>query len=199
MTAPVYLITGFGRCGTSLIMQILNAGGLPCTGEYPTFEAECPGHWLPSEWWAEQAGRAVKVLNIFDSVSVWSSIRYRAIWMDRDADEQAKSQAKFNSAFLPPEFSFENTRSARRRLAASLKADRARTIRQLADICGEPPLIISFEDVLKGSETIAERLREWSGLDLDVDAMRAQVVARDPKCYKGFLEMELMEKRTKGS
>lgn len=32
------LVCGFGRCGSSLVMQMLDVGGLPVVGSFPDYE-----------------------------------------------------------------------------------------------------------------------------------------------------------------
>ena len=53
------LILGLARSGTSLLMQMLEAGGYPCFGEGPGFEPCMPDD-IP---WNEVKGKAVKVLD----------------------------------------------------------------------------------------------------------------------------------------
>jgi hypothetical protein len=43
MSAPVIVVAGLGRCGTSLVMQMLAAAGLPCVGSFPDFEDDRTG------------------------------------------------------------------------------------------------------------------------------------------------------------
>ena len=40
MKRPTVFVCGHGRCGSSMVMQMLDAGGFPCFGEYPAYEPE---------------------------------------------------------------------------------------------------------------------------------------------------------------
>ena len=60
----IVLVCGLARCGTSLTMQMLQAGGMRCAGRAPAFEdfrAFAGGY--SDSWMREQAGGAVKVLD----------------------------------------------------------------------------------------------------------------------------------------
>lgn len=200
---PVYLVCGFGRCGTSAMMQMLDAGGVPATGEYPTFEGRPPPHQSGADWWPAQAGRAVKRLaeagaSYDDDLLAFlgtNGLSFRAIWLDRDPKQQAASAYKFMKAFIPRPMWVEPGRGGRRALAASYRADRPRYIRRLVQLCAEPPLVLTFEDMLARPESTARFVQSWVGRPLNVDAMARTIVQRPPTSYRGFLEVELMEAR----
>ena len=40
LSDTILLICGHGRCGSSLVMQMLAAGGVKCAGKYPDFEPD---------------------------------------------------------------------------------------------------------------------------------------------------------------
>lgn len=188
---PVYLVCGFGRCGTSLIMQMMQAGGIQCTGTYPIFEATLP-QTIDRHWWAGQAGKAVKILDLLGTPSFQlPDGHYRAIWMDRNPVEQARSQSKFNRVFGLRLYT--DTRRSRRGIQQQLIADRPKAIQALQRLCGELPLILRFEDVLADPAATARTLAEWSGRPLDLADMVEQVAPRSPDCCKGFFELTLME------
>ena len=90
------LVVGLGRCGSSLTMQMLAAGGMPVHGKAPTYEVEeaMVGR-MDRAWLAAQRG-AIKVLEPKRMPSLVLDHPGNAIiWLDRDPDQQAKSQAKF--------------------------------------------------------------------------------------------------------
>lgn len=35
---PTIFVSGLGRCGSSMTMQMLDAAGIPCIGDYPAYE-----------------------------------------------------------------------------------------------------------------------------------------------------------------
>jgi hypothetical protein len=60
---PIILVAGLGRCGSSLVMRLLDAAGVPTVGTFPAFEEQT----LPRDalgWVEAYAGRAVKVLDL---------------------------------------------------------------------------------------------------------------------------------------
>lgn len=97
---PLHLIvTGLGRCGTTMVMTMLDAGGFPVSGPRPSYEVPAafgPGRADPV-WIEAQAGRAIKVIDPtacpitrhpFSTPPV-------VICLKRDAKQQAKSQLRF--------------------------------------------------------------------------------------------------------
>lgn len=142
MTKPVILVCGFGRCGSSLLMQMLAAGDIPVTGEWPGFEDDRVGPDFDPAWIAAQHGRAVKLLDPQLFRHRFLPGDYRVIWLDRDRRQQARSQAKFIRAVqgLPID------RRGIRRLAASYRRDRPVAMAALRKL--GPVLTLRFEDLL---------------------------------------------------
>ena len=61
MTGPVVVVTGFGRCGSTMLMTMLRAGGIPfAPGAHPR-TTEHPG--LAAGLAAAQPGHVVKLLD----------------------------------------------------------------------------------------------------------------------------------------
>ena len=113
MPEPITIVTGLGRCGTSLVMQMLHAGGMACAGEYPAFEPEetNPASF-DAAYVAAQPGKEVKLLNLHWQEVQLAPAEYRFIVLRRDPREQARSHAKF----LRYTAGIEVDRPARRRL-----------------------------------------------------------------------------------
>ena len=60
------IVAGLGRCGTSLVMRMLDVAGLPTIGGYPDWE--CPEtqgllETDPAAWRSAVDGQAVKLLD----------------------------------------------------------------------------------------------------------------------------------------
>lgn len=187
-------VCGFGRCGSSLMMQMLAASGVPVTGnaEYPAYEDDRVGDGLRTQkatWLRELHGEAVKLIDP-QLYELPTGPRYKFIWLDRDPDEQAKSQLKFAAAFLLG--SVRQDRAARKALAASYRRDRPRAMARLATVSNVAPLIIGFESLLYYPERIAAELAT-AIIGLDAARMAACVRKRSPKCYPGMMEIELLE------
>ncbi|WP_104019079.1 hypothetical protein [Roseovarius nitratireducens] len=114
MRTPVLFVTGLGRCGTTMVMQMLQAAGVPCAGTHPAFEdIPVTPSGVDHEWLALQAGRAVKWID--PTVTRVRHPNGAAIFLTRDPVEQAKSQLKMIGT--------RNDRTARRVMAKSIQRD----------------------------------------------------------------------------
>ena len=188
MSEPITLVSGFGRCGSSLVMQMLEAGGMPMVGQYPAFE---DGRASPKHgdlaWLLGYPGRAVKLLDpqLFDIPRAASP--YCVIWCSRDYQEQARSQVKFARLML----GVPTNRHHVRAFARSYVDDKPAAVRSLiAGGCG-PLLDIPFEKTLaRPHDVAAELVEHCNHLPLNLNAMAAVVRQRSPLCAPG-LEMEL--------
>lgn len=181
-------VCGFGRCGSSMVMQMLAAGGLPTapgasqgSGEHASLEGALA---------AAVPGTAVKLLDLkmaaengvpVDLTGAWS-----LIWLDRDPRWQAESFRKFMRIAVGLRLSVAETR----RFRDSLESDRGPSLDWLSS-WGHPLLTIRYErilaDPLGQAAVIAEHLA-WAGLD--VEAMSRVVHARSPRVLPD-LEVEM--------
>lgn len=113
---PILFVTGLGRCGTTMVMQMLQAAGVPCAGSPPAFEdIPVSPSGVDHIWLNQQGGCAVKWID-----PTVTRIRHRegdhkgaAMFLTRDPVEQAKSQLKMLGA--------RNDRSARRAMAKAIQ------------------------------------------------------------------------------
>lgn len=168
------IVSGFGRCGSSLVMQMLHAGGIRCTGDYPAFENAAA---------IAAPGVATKILDPHrNPLPPGASI----IWLDRDRAEQAKSHAKFNRLLL----GLIAGREERRRIEASFSRDRHRA---MAAFSGRPMLRLQFEEVLRDPAAAAAQLAAFLGRAFDQGAAAKQVLPRGPACAPDLaIELLLM-------
>ena len=91
MSLPITVVAGFGRCGSSLVMQMLAAGGMRTPySSFPSYEIPHGIKVLMGELY----GGAVKILDPHVHQPPKGHV-YRFIWLDRDPVQQAKSMAKF--------------------------------------------------------------------------------------------------------
>ena len=57
------IVTGFGRCGSTMLMRMLDAGGMPVVADSrASFESELFRVPKPTDW-QQYRGRAIKVLD----------------------------------------------------------------------------------------------------------------------------------------
>ena len=98
MGESIYIVSGLPRSGTTMMMHMLLAGGMPIVADNLSGCEDVRTNDLQhnNTWLSDCAGKAIKVL--FPQVlHVPSSLRYKIIWMVRDLKQQAKSMKKFLS------------------------------------------------------------------------------------------------------
>lgn len=99
---PIVVVSGIPRSGTSLMMQMLAAGGVPllCDAHRPADESNPRGYFelravrgtaRDPAWVSRAPGRAVKVIHAL-LPHLPAERRYRVIWMERDPAEVVASQ-----------------------------------------------------------------------------------------------------------
>ena len=184
----ITVVTGFTRCGTTLMMRMLHAGGIQPYAEtlygYETNEAI----GLPAnhKWIEKVHGMAVKILEPLHHIPP-RGFDYRFILMVRNPKEQAKSQIKFIRAAGQP---VNDSRDVRRRLQASLENDLPKMIRLLQGYhC--PLLIVRFEDLIKQPLAQAMRVSEFCK-GLNYESMAQQVQERQPDCLPYLMELSMI-------
>jgi hypothetical protein len=137
-------------------------------------------------WFASLRGRAVKVLDPHRNPPPPFGA-YRAIWLARDLDEQAKSQAKFAAIMLGAQ---RPNRSALRRWARGLRIEQREAVATLGT---HPRLDLTFEALVGDPDISVGRLcnflRPTFG-DLNPHAMLGAIRPRPPECAPG-LDMEI--------
>lgn len=172
---PAVGVCGFGRCGSTMVMTMLAAGGLP------PVDGSSPGCYEVSDLAhifklgpAYFAGRAVKLLDSVLYYGVPLASEWRFVWLDRDPKQQARSQVKFISPFVTalPD-------GAAASFAASYGRDRPAALGALRRH-GEVT-VLRYEDMLANPRKGAKRLRAVFP-DLDIDAATAVVHRRDGAC-----------------
>ena len=183
----IIIVAGFGRCGSSLVMQMLNAGGVPCIGTHPDYE-DMRAASSSTILQVLTPGMAVKVLDPQHHLQHLDLTHARAIWLDRDTTEQAKSALKLLGLH-----GVNTTRSMRhsvRTLARSYASDRARALKTLGHAS---TLAMRFEDLLNEPKRAAEQIAQHIARPFDTLAAARQVIPRAPACSPGFeIEMSLL-------
>lgn len=185
MNMDLLIVSGFGRCGTSLVMQMLAAGGITPTGQWPAFEDPVVIRLTP-DWIAKNKGKALKVLDPH-RFRIPAGPKYRVLWLDRDHKEQAKSLMKFLGATVGIGFSPRDHKE----LARAFKRDRPRALQALQSAGAKDVLTLRFEDILSGPQGAAEAIAAFVEMRLDVSAMARAVMPRGPEC-RPDLSMEVM-------
>lgn len=154
------LICGLGRCGTSAVMRMLEAGGHPVHGTAPAYEPDT----IFTQGLDAERGAAIKIIDPHYCPQLPKVTK--AVWLNRDTKQQALSQLRFMG--VP-----ENRRNVRT-LSSALRAERSEALSHLE---GMEVLRLSFETIINtptlGAGLIARHLSR--GLD---EAAMAAVIHR---------------------
>ncbi len=173
------LVCGLGRCGTSLCMSMLEAGGVPVCGKYPAYEDDCilRDQISAGEILFLYAGKAVKwldpKLHPRDHLQGMAAI----IWLSRDPKEQAKSQLKMMGQ--------GPNRTMRRGMAKNIARDTQAILPRL--MARNDGLQIDFAGIIHHPEHAARIIGNFalpfcpSGV-FDYAAAAARVIPRSARC-----------------
>lgn len=165
-----------------MVMQMLNAAGVPCAGTAPAFEdIPVAPSGVDHDWLARQGGCAVKWID-----PTVTKVRHRngaAIFLSRDPVEQAKSQLKMLGA--------RNDRTARRAMANSVQRHTRHARAIVTNLFGAHFVLpLHFDKILRNPAYAADRLAHFCdllGLPFGAPDDAASVVhKRDAKCAPGL-------------
>jgi tetratricopeptide (TPR) repeat protein len=183
---PVVVVSGLPRSGTSMMMRILAAAGLPALadGARPADEDNPEGYFelervkrtrTDASWVAEAGGKAVKVIHLLLPY-LPQSRRYKVVMMHRDLGEVLASQRKMlqrsgaRGARLDDE-------ALRRTFAAQLRRVAAHLARRP---CFER-IEMDYNALLADPLPQLARLVEFLGLEADPASLAAAI---DPRLYR---------------
>lgn len=190
--AKIHAVCGHGRCGSSLVMQMLAAGGMAVTGRWPSFEdGRVLLQYDPATFVAAFGGHAVKILDLH-KFHLPAGPEYRFLWLDRTPSEQAASHVKLMRQVMGMAMTRAEARYTASRFAASYAGDRRRAWREMERLSPVPPARTSFEGILRDPAAAARFLAEWTERDLDIPAMVRAVIPRKPSCHPTMLEFDLI-------
>lgn len=179
---PVVIVSGLPRSGTSMMMKMLEGGGMPVwidgvrtaddqnpKGYYELERVKKLDKSLDKTWVREGRGRAVKVISsLLEHLPPDNN--YQVIFMHRDIREVLKSQGKMLSQ--------------RGEVGGSVGDDALQKyfevhLRKVKSFLGQEPgfsaIDIAYADVLANPETMAQRIRTFLGANLDVPGMTGVV------------------------
>ena len=184
MNSEIIVVSGLPRSGTSLMMQMLENGGLEVvTDRIRTADTDNPRGYYEFErvkkikydtaWLPETRGKAVKMVSqlLYD---LPSSEAYRIVFMERDLDEMLLSQEKM-------------LRRLGRGTAPRVDMKRAFTLHleQLHAWLGQQRhlavLRVSYNNLVERPREPAEHVREFLGGTAEVEGMVRTV---DPSLYR---------------
>jgi len=190
----ITIVTGLGRCGTSLTMQMLAAAGMPVTGPWPSYELEAANEQFNAEWVRQQKGAAVKILDLHRTNRALIHANYRFIFCVREHTEQAKSIIKLASTLEGMDF----TREQRYACVKDLMVDQRRALARAKQF--GRVMCVQFEALLTRPRHEALRIAQFVGLPTGgytVNAMVDCILPRGKKCMPDLSIENELSKRSK--
>lgn len=181
------MVAGLARCGSSLMMQILDAGGYPCFGDFPDFERE----YMPPG----KKCIAFKVLqpmlqpNRYDPSWV--------IWLDREVEDQAQSMVKYMVDQRAKHKRSPYSRVERRgalQIAKSNLRKQYKSADWWLNSLRVPHDRINFSDLVRDPKSVVGHLNGTIGLGL-TDQATSPVIDRPDRCLPFMLEHRLLRLR----
>jgi LPS sulfotransferase NodH len=188
MSSDVIIVSGLPRSGTSLMMQMLAAGGIEVmTDEIREADTDNPRGYLELErvkktktdpsWVADARGRAVKMVSalLYD---LPANETYRIVFMRRHFDEMLASQEKMLERLGKPA-------APRDQIVNSYNVHLQRLEEWLAKQSHMTLLEVSYNELVENPQHEAQRVCEFLGGEPDVEAMCSAV---DPSLYRNRVE-----------
>jgi len=166
-------VAGLGRCGLTMTMQMLDAGGLDIFGEPPAYE---PDHYAGA--WKTDAVKLVDPIGNELSGLLPAPGTLQWLWLVRDPKQQAKSMAKLLASQKRKVDQKVDWRWLRKTIRPSTR-EHLRFIEQR----GEELQRIHFGGIVDGPEAYVRLLDDLvlSCADLDTEAMAKVVDDRSPE------------------
>lgn len=193
-------VVGTGRCGTSMVCQMLEQAMFPMTGEYPTFEAEETLRADHARWLERLPNHVIKWIGPTCNrmPPMPEGFNYKLIFVKRkDRRAQALSQLKMTRMALGPHGKVEDGPVGVFRMKSALATDESQTYDHIIKVAGKNNILpLIFENVLSDPDLAARRICAFLLIPQDyAPGMARAVRTRSPDNYDGFLETELIEER----
>lgn len=181
------IVSGLPRSGTSMMMQMLEAGGMPLftDGQREADEDNPKGYYEnelvkrlseDSSWFFKTRGKAVKIIaQLLHFIPVDDLTYCRVIFMERDYSEMINSQKRMlerngkKGAGMPDSMLIQTFQKQTEKIKAMLKNRNV------------PAIYLSYAECLSDPEKSAKRINNLLGSTLDEKKMSATV---DPLLYR---------------
>jgi hypothetical protein len=189
-TSPI-IVTGLGRCGSSLVMDMLSKAGIPMLGNtsYPSYELNSNDFWVLDRLMVEKSrandkNYAVKILHQphLDKLDVK---KYRVILLKRDFRQQTLSQEKMLNVMGEK----VDLRAYQKLLVRDFEI-----LERSLKYC--VTLKMDFEDLIINPIGIAKQISVFLGNHERVEEMANCVISRSPDNFHGFMEFRQIANET---
>ena len=186
MSTFITLVSGLPRSGTSMMMRMLEAGGIPpMTDEVREADVDNPNGYYEFErikkvkkdasWMEDARGKAIKAIYmlLYDLPAEYS---YKVVFMMRNLDEIVASQDAMLRR-LDPDANGMESGLLRKLFTSHLD----KVIAWLATQAHFDTLYVRYNDILVNPTANVRRINQFLGGGLDEEAMAAVV---DPDLYR---------------
>jgi hypothetical protein len=184
LNSEIIVVSGLPRSGTSLMMQMLESGGVEIvTDSIRGADADNPRGYFEFEkvkkikqdasWLPATRGKALKMISqlLYD---LPATERYRVIFMERDLDEMLLSQEKMLERL-------GRKGADRDKIRSSYSLHLERLTGWLADQAHLSVLYVNYNELLDQPEREAERVSAFLGGQAPIQEMAKAV---DPSLYR---------------
>jgi len=187
----VYVVSGLPRSGTSMMMKMLAAGGLPpLVDEIRQADKDNPKGYYEFErvkkldkgdtaWLPQATGKVVKIISALLKY-LPADYDYRIVFMRRDMDEILASQRK-----MLAHRGEDSQKTDDEEMAVLFGKHLAVTDAWLKEQDNMQILHVHYHDILTDPLTQAQKVNVFLGASLDVTAMAKQV---DANLYRNRLD-----------
>jgi hypothetical protein len=178
---PIVVVSGLPRSGTSMVMKMLEEGGMPIvTDGVRTADEDNPRGYYEDErvkdlarvadksWLKGARGRAVKIISYLLK-ELPPANNYKVLFVRRDLREILSSQAKMLAR------RGEVSHTTDTRMVELYESDLWKAASLLKRARQFETLEVQYKEVLDHAEEQARRIREFVGLPLDVARMAGVV------------------------
>lgn len=188
----ITVVSGLPRSGTSLLMQMLQAGGMNIYSDnLRTADTDNPLGYFESEkvkslpqsaaWLDEVAGKAVKVISWL-LPNLPGNYHYKIIFMERDLNEIIASQNKM----LRRKNAQPGQQSAEQ-LFALFSKHLSVVKKQIRQTRFMEIIFVDYRDLIDHPQNISMQIARFLGADLNITAM---IKAVQPQLYRNRLESQ---------
>ncbi len=183
---PITIVSGLPRSGTSMMMQMLEAGGIqPLKDDIRTPDDDNPKGYYEFErvkqiaqdqaWLADARGHVVKMVSAL-LTQLPSSYQYKIVFMRRNMDEILASQKVMLARKQQPQ-----DKVADEKMAALFRTHLATVEKWLAEQPNIQVLYVHYNEMLQDPATHVQEINQFLGGRLDSAKMVGVV---DRKLYR---------------
>ncbi|MBZ0265200.1 sulfotransferase domain-containing protein [bacterium] len=181
----IYIVSGLPRSGTSMMMRILEAGGIPVLSDnIRKADIDNPGGYYElekvktiredSSWLNEAVGKVFKMVSML-LLYLPEEYKYKVVFMERQIDEILVSEQKMLKRLGKERGASDD--EMRMLFGKHLKHVKS----WLSEQDHIEVLFVSYNEMLQHPESIIQILPEFSGITMNTEAM---VKVVDPSLYR---------------